>query len=43
VLLGGPLLGGVIVRFGYANMLTTAAALIVAGTAGFALMDRGRR
>jgi MFS family permease len=43
VLLGGPFLGWVIDRFGYTNMFITAAALIVAGTAGFALTDRGRR
>jgi len=43
VLLGGPFLGWVIDRFDYTTMFTTAAAFIVAGTAGFALMDRGRR
>jgi MFS family permease len=43
VLLGGPFLGGVIVRFGYTTMFITAATLIVAGTAAFTLTDRGRR
>jgi MFS family permease len=43
VLLGGPLLGWVIDRFGYMTMFITAATLIAAGTAGFALGDRGRR
>ena len=43
VLVGGPLLGGVIDLFGYTAMFITAATLIVAGTAGFALADRGRR
>lgn len=43
VLLGGPFLGGVIVGFGYTAMFITAGTLIAAGTAGFALADRGRR
>jgi MFS family permease len=43
VLLGGPFLGWVIDRFGYMTMFITAATLIAAGTAGFALGDRGRR
>jgi MFS family permease len=42
VLLGGPLLGAVIAVRGYTEMFATAAVLIVAGTAGFALADRGR-
>jgi MFS family permease len=42
VLIGGPLLGGVIDLFGYTAMFSTAAALIVAGTLGFAVADRGR-
>ena len=36
-------LGWVIDRFDYTTVFITAAAFIVAGTAGFALMDRGRR
>jgi MFS family permease len=43
VLLGGPLMGVVIAVWGYTAMFATAAVLIVAGTAGFALADRGRR
>jgi predicted MFS family arabinose efflux permease len=43
VLLGGPLLGGLIDRFGYTTMFITDATLILAGTAVFALVDRGRR
>jgi len=43
VLLGGPFLGWVIDRFGYMTMFITAATLIAAGIAGFALGDRGRR
>jgi predicted MFS family arabinose efflux permease len=43
VLLGGPFLGGLIDRFGYTTMFITDATLILAGTAAFALVDRGRR
>jgi MFS family permease len=43
ILVGGPLLGGVIDLFGYTTMFITAATLIVVGAAGFALADRGRR
>jgi len=43
VLVGGPLLGGVIDLFGYTAMFITSAALIAAGTVAFALADRGRR
>lgn len=42
VLIGGPLLGGVIDGFGYTVMYVTAAALIVAGATAFAFADRGR-
>jgi len=42
VLLGGPLLGGVIDVFGYTRMYQTAAGLIVVGSLAFAVADRGR-
>jgi prepilin peptidase CpaA len=39
----GSLVGAVIAVWGYTVMFASAAVLIVAGTAGFALLDRGRR
>ena len=42
VLIGGPLLGAVIERFGYTAMYATVAALVGAGMVGFAVADRGR-
>jgi MFS family permease len=42
ILIGGPLLGGVIDWFGYTPMFATAAGLIVAGTIAFGIADRGR-
>lgn len=42
VLVGGPLLGGIIDLFGYTTMFVTAAALLVLGAVGFAIGDRGR-
>jgi len=42
VLVGGPLLGGIIDQFGYTPMFLTSAALLAAGAAGFAWFDRGR-
>jgi MFS family permease len=42
ILVGGPLFGVIIETGGYAAMYGTAAAIVVAGTASFALWDRTR-
>jgi MFS family permease len=42
VLIGGPLLGFIIEVRGYSEMFITAAALVMIGTAAFAVADRGR-
>jgi len=43
VLVGGPLLGGLIDGFGYTTMFAVAAALVIAGAAAFGIADRERR
>jgi MFS family permease len=42
VLIGGPLLGAIIDLYGFTVMFSAAAVLIVVGTLGFAVADRGR-
>jgi MFS family permease len=42
VLLGGPLLGAIIVGYGYAPMYLTAAGCLLVGALCFAVADRGR-